>query len=211
MVRLVVLIVLLAGVAALSFAADVTVADIRAWVESGGWAAPAVFVVLYAALTVGLVPGSILTTAAGVLFGAASGTGLALVGATLGATLAFEVARRTGRPAVRRLEAGHVARVDAWLADRGLLAVMSLRLVPLVPFSAANYAAGLTGIARRDYLVGTAIGIVPGTFAYTLLGANLADPTDPVFLAAAAGLVVLAVLGGVLLRRATTRSAGVDR
>lgn len=200
-VRLVVLVVAVAGLAAVAVGAGPSAESIRSWVAGTGWAAPLLFVPLYAALVVVLVPGSVLTITAGLLFGGALGTLVTLVGATTGASIAFVVARTGGRPAVERLGSGAVARVDRWLGDRGLAAVITLRLVPLVPFSAANYAAGITAIRLRDFVAGTAVGIVPGTVAYNFLGARFTDPSDPVFLAAMAMLVSLAIGGSIALRR----------
>lgn len=214
MARLVSLLVVLAGLAAVAVQAGPDVGAIRRWVDGTGVVAPLVFMLAYVVLTVAVVPGSILTAAAGLLFGAAVGTFLTLVGATVGATAAFLIARTVGRRAVERLASGKVARVDRWLGERGFTAVLTLRLVPLVPFSAANYAAGVTAIRLRDYVLGTAIGIVPGTIAFNVLGDRVADPGDPVFLAATAVLALLAVGGTVALRRSsragTSEIAGTD-
>jgi uncharacterized membrane protein YdjX (TVP38/TMEM64 family) len=207
--RLILLALAVAGMAAIAIGVGPDVATIRGWVAQLGWIAPLAFALLYAVLTVALVPGSVLTLAAGLLFGAVLGSGLTVVGATLGATIAFVIARTTGRRAVERLVSGRAARVDAWLRDRGLVAVITLRLVPLVPFSAANYAAGITAIRPRHFMVGTAIGIVPGTIAYTVLGARFTDPTDPLFVGAMVGLALLAVGGSALLRR--SRRTDSDR
>lgn len=204
--RLTLLAVTVVSAAALAVAFGPDVDAIRRWTAGTGWVAPAVFSALYAGLTVGLVPGSVLTVAAGLLFGAGLGSVLTVVGATAGAVAAFTIGRRAGRAAVERLASGRVARVDRWLSHRGLVAVITLRLVPLVPFSASNYAAGITGIRLRDFAVGTAIGIVPGTVAYAVLGARVTDPTDPTFLSAMLGLALLTVGGSVLLRR--SRRAG---
>ncbi|CAN5285535.1 hypothetical protein BH23ACT9_BH23ACT9_39010 [soil metagenome] len=174
-IRLALLVGVVVALAVVGVGVGPDVDAVRGWTAGGGWLAAVVFVLLYAGLTV--------------------------VGATFGATVAFSIARATGRDAVQRLASGRVARVDAWLGDRGLLAVITLRLVPLVPFSAANYAAGLTAVRRRHFVVGTAVGIVPATVVYTVLGARAADPTDPLFLGAMAALVLLAVLGGKLVRR----------
>lgn len=200
-VRLGVLVAALALVATVSLRAGPDLASIRAFVDGAGWIAPAAFVVSYAVLTVGLVPGAVLTAAGGLLFGVTVGSLLTIVGATAGATLAFGVARRVGRQAVDRLVSGRAARVDQWLGARGFVAVLTLRLVPLVPFSAANYAAGVTAVRLRHFVGGTALGIIPGVVAYTVLGARASNPTDPVFLVALVALVLLAGAGGLVVRR----------
>lgn len=206
-IRLSVFVVAVVLGAAIAVGVGPDATTIRAWTAAEGWTAPVVFVLLYAALTVALVPGSVLTLAAGLLFGAGLGSVLSVVGATAGAAVAFVVARTAGRRSVERLVSGRAARVDRWLRDRGLLAVITLRLVPLVPFSASNYAAGVTGVRFRDFVVGTAAGIVPGTVAYTVLGARATEPTGTAFLAALSVLALLAVAGTVALRRSNRGSA----
>lgn len=174
--------------------------EVRDLVERVGVAAPIVYVALYAGLVVLLVPGSIITIVGGVVFGTWSGTALAVVGASLGATAAFLIARRLGRDQVEAIAGERLDRLDGWLERRGLLAVLYLRLIPVVPFNVLNYVAGVTRCGSRDYVVGTVVGIIPGTFAYAALGGNFDDPTHPAFLAAVGLLVVLAV-GGPLLDR----------
>lgn len=177
---------------------------IRDAVDRAGLWGPLLFVLAYAVLTVLLVPGSPLTVAAGVLFGPVFGTALVVVAATLGATGAFLWGRRLGRDAVARLTGDGFEKVDDWLHDRGLLAVLYVRLVPLVPFNLLNPVAGVTGVRLRDYVVGTAIGIVPGTFAFAALGGSFDDPTSTMFLIAV-GLLVLLAVGAPLVDRRIRR------
>jgi len=85
------------------------------------------------------------------------------------------------------------------LAEHGFGAVVAVRLVPVLPFTATNYAAGLTGVGWRHYLVGSALGIVPGSLAYAALGAWGTDPWG--IFAGVAALVALVVVGGLVGRR----------
>ncbi len=126
-----------------------------------GPAAPAVFVLLYAVVTLVPLPKNVLTVVAGLLFGLVEGTGLALLGALLGAVAAFGLGRVLGRDAVERITGRRVARVDAVLSRHGFLAVLAVRLVPVLPFTAINYAAGLTAVRNRDYLIGPPSGSSP--------------------------------------------------
>jgi uncharacterized membrane protein YdjX (TVP38/TMEM64 family) len=89
---------------------------------------------------------------------------------------AFALGRALGRDAVERVTGTRVARVDALLGRHGLLAVLGVRLVPVLPFTVINYAAGLTAVRLRDYVGGTALGIVPGTIAFVALGAHGSSP-----------------------------------
>lgn len=206
-VRLVLLVAVLGTVALVALRTGPDVAAIRAFVADTGWIGPGAYVAAYALLTVALVPGTVLTLSGGLLFGIGGGSVLTVVGATLGATAAFLIARRAGRAAVDRLAGGRVARVDDWIAARGLVAVLTLRLVPLVPFNAANYAAGVTAVRVRHYVAGTAIGIVPGVVVYTVLGARAQDPTGPAFLVALGALALLAVGGTIAARRSGANGA----
>lgn len=213
-VRLAILVVVLGGALAwLVTYGDLSEAGIRGLVTRAGPAAPAAYVALYATLVVLLVPGAVLTAAGGVLFGTALGTVLAVTGAGIGAVGAFVVGRLLGRDGVRRLAGDRMERLDGWLARRGFLAVLYLRLIPLVPFNVLNYVASVTEVPRRDYALATVLGIVPGTFAYVVLGRGLFEVlvgrrtealTRPSFLFAVGLLVVLAV-GGPLLDRALRR------
>lgn len=100
--------------------------------------------------------------------------------------------RALGRDAVERFTGARVAAIDDLLARRGLLAVLGVRLVPVVPFTAINYVAGLTAVRRRDYALGTALGIIPGTVAYVALGAFGLELGWPAW-------VALGVLGALAL------------
>ena len=165
---------------------------------------------LYAGLTVMLVPGSALTIAAGAIFGPIVGTLVSVAGALAGATAAFAVARRTARASVQQVQGERMARVQRRLRAHGLMSIIALRLVPLVPFNVLNYLAGASAIRARDYVAGTAIGIIPGAIAFATLGGSIGDPGSPAFIAAAA-LVVALTLTGVLASRRRPAAARPKR
>ncbi len=169
------------------------IAAMRARVDAVGIWGPALFFALYASLA--LIPGpkALLTAAGGALFGLWAGAGLSLAGALVGAVISFGAGRLLGRDAVDHLIRGRLARVDALLADHGLSAVLIVRLVPLVPFIAINYASGLSGVRFRHYLLGSALGMVPGSLAYAALGAY---GTNPWGLAAAGSALIVLIVGG---------------
>lgn len=137
----------------------------------GPWAAAA-FIGIYVVATVAWVPGSLLTLAAGAVFGLVGGTLYTLIGATLGAALAFLVARYLARGAVERRLASspRLAAVDRAVDREGGKVVLLLRLSPVFPFNALNYALGLTSIRFRDYVLASAVGMAPGTFLYVYAG-----------------------------------------
>ncbi len=204
---LLVVLLLAAGVAVWSLGTP-SQEQLRRVVDSAGPLAPLAYVVVYTLLTVLLVPGAVVTLVGGALFGSLFGTLYTVVGATLGALAAFTVGRWLGRDQVAELAGERIGRLEDWLAERGFVAILYLRLIPVVPFNVLNYAAGITTIHRRDYTVATAVGIVPGTFAYATLGGSLSscvgeqgcDLTSPAFLAAV-GLILLLLAGGPVVNR----------
>jgi uncharacterized membrane protein YdjX (TVP38/TMEM64 family) len=179
--------------------------DVRAAVGAAGWAGPVLYAGLYAALSLTPTPATVLSIGGGVLFGLAVGVPVVLAGALVGAVAGFALARLLGRSTVAGLGGDRLARLDALLQRRGLLAMVAVRLVPTVPFAMLNAACGLTGVRARDYVLGTAVGIVPAATALVAVGAYGADPVSVPFLLSAGGLAVLLIGGAVLARRSHAR------
>jgi len=214
-VRLALILILLAGVSVwLLVAGGPTSADIHRIVHRAGWLAPAAFVTIYVGLTVLLFPAVVATLAGGALFGVVAGSLITLVAAVLGATIAFVIGRRLGQADVRRLVGARAARLEEWMRQRGFVALLYARLVPLVPFNLLNYAAGMTGMSLRSYVAATAIGIVPGTVAYTALGSTARHPGSVPFIialtAAAVLTVVLAAISRTHQRNALKQRANAE-
>lgn len=200
--RLAILVVVLAAGATVASLVELpNPAQLRFFVASAGPAAPALFVLIYAAATLAPLPKNVLGVLAGLLFGLPFGTLVVLLAAMLGSTVAYALGRMLGRGAVEKITGARVARVDPLLRRHGILSVIAVRLVPVLPFTAINYAAGLTAVRTRDYLIGTAIGIIPGTIAYVALGAYGTSPGSWPFLIATLMLAALTVGGAVLARR----------
>lgn len=162
---------------------------------------------LYAALTLTPVPAAALTIAAGATFGLARGVAIAAVAATLGAVAAFYLGRSLGRAAVQALAPGRLDGLNALLARRGVLFVILVRLIPLFPYAAVNYTAGLTGVRTRDYVIGTAVGILPATVAYVAVGAYGSRPGSLPFVVAIGALVTVTAGGLIAARRRRRRDA----
>ena len=180
-----------------SFSSD----EVRDRLDGFGVAGPLVFIAVSTLLTPALFPGPLLAGAAGLLFGTALGTPVAIVSATLGASLAFAIGRWWAHDAVEELATGRIARLRAWIGERGFLAVLYARLAPGIPYSLVNYAAGLSPIALGTFAAATAIGCAPRAFAYAALGGNLDDLGSPEAIVAMAVLVLMAVAGLIGLRR----------
>lgn len=165
--------------------------------DLGAWA-PLAFMGAYALAAVGFVPGSVFTLAGGVLFGPLWGTLYSLIGATLGAGLAFLVARHLAADWVARKAGGQLGRVIAGVEREGWRFVALTRLVPLFPFNLLNYALGLTRIPLAHYLLATFVCMAPGALAYTWLGHAGAEAIAGGERAIQAVLIALALLAVVL-------------
>lgn len=151
----------------------VTAERLQAFIQDvDPWTARLVYVVGYVIGTMILLPGLLLSFVGAVLFGVWEGTLYTWVGATAGATGAFLLARFLGRDFVNRLLRGKLRTLDERLRERGFVSLLIIRLVPLFPFNGVNFGCGLTSIRLRDYVLATAIGIVPGTFVYQYLFAT---------------------------------------
>jgi len=171
--------------------------------DAGVWGA-VVFVLGYGLATLTPIPKAVVSIAAGFTWGLTLGVALVYVGALIGAALAFAIARALGRDAIERFTGARVAKVDEAIRQKGLVALIGVRLVPVFPFTVINYTAGLTDVRRRDYAVGTMVGILPGTIAYVAVGAYGTTLGLPLYVAVGA-LLLLTVVGVVYTVRARRR------
>jgi len=155
---------------AISYRDQFDAQTLEAWLDGAGAAGPLLFMLIYAAAAVLFLPGSVLTLAGGALFGPVLGTFYNLTGATLGATLAFLIARYLAADWVERKTGGRLAQLKTGVEKEGWRFVAFVRLVPLFPFNLLNYALGLTRINLLHYIVASYICMLPGAIAYTYLG-----------------------------------------
>lgn len=169
--RWILLTALLAGIVlALFYREHLDASALEQWVRDAGAAGPLLFMVTYALATVLFLPGSVLTLAGGALFGPVLGTLYNLTGATIGATLAFLVARYLASEWVERKSGGRLKQLKQGVEAEGWRFVAFVRLVPLFPFNVLNYALGLTRIKIWHYVIASYICMLPGAIAYTYLG-----------------------------------------
>jgi len=136
-------------------------------VRGSPWA-PALFVLTYGVAMALALPGTVLTLAGGALFGFWWGVVFNTLGANLGANAAFGVARWLGRDGVERLAGDRLEKLDKATRNYGFRGLMTLRLIPVVPFNALNFGSGLTAMSWPTYAGATLVGILPGTVVYTL-------------------------------------------
>ena len=137
------------------------------------WWAPLAFVLLYSAFNLALLPATILTLTAGVVWGWLEGGAWVLLASTIGSAAPYFLARRGSGPIVDAMKRRAARLADA-LYREGFTTLLLLRLVPVFPYNLLNYAAGLAGIGPRDYLLATFIGTIPGIFIFTYFADSLA-------------------------------------
>ena len=170
-----------------------------------------IFVAVYAVVATFGLPATPLTLAGGAIFGTVLGSILNWLGAVLGATGAWALARWLGEGAFRRLLGRWSAKLDALDARRGFATVFRLRLLPVVPFNVLSLAAGLAGVPLRAYVLGTALGIIPGTVIYTYFAdtliAGVAGASRAAFVRVgiAAALLLVVSFAPALVRRLRAR------
>jgi uncharacterized membrane protein YdjX (TVP38/TMEM64 family) len=188
------------------------VAGVRAEVAAAGAWAPVLFVALQGVVTITPLPRTVFTVAAGVLFGALWGLVLTIAGTTLAALAAYGLVRWVGGPIVARHEhRPGFAWVRARLDRSGLLAMVSLRLLPMVPFSLLNYAAGVARVRIVPYLVGTVLGVLPGTVAIVVLGDAVTDgEMNPALFGVSLAGAVLGLTGAAIAARRGPAAATAD-
>ncbi|SPM27970.1 Uncharacterized membrane protein YdjX, TVP38/TMEM64 family, SNARE-associated domain, partial [Mycobacterium terramassiliense] len=207
-----------AGITALIAAATwlqlPTPLQMRDWAESVGPWFPLAFLGTHVVATVVPVPRTAFTLAAGLLFGPLLGVAIAVVASTASAVLALLLVRAAGWQLNRLVRHRSIDTVDERLRQRGWLAILSLRLIPAVPFSVINYAAGASTVRVAPYTLATIAGLLPGTAAVVILGDALAGHPSPLLFLVSLCTASLGVTGLVVEirqhrqhHRRTTQSA----
>lgn len=170
--------------------------------QTGGWA-PVLYIGLFILLPTFFFPVAVLALAGGLLFGLWWGSVYTFIGAVLNCAMMFLLARYVGRSQVQRLVKQKLSpqwqrRLQMADGKEGFLLLIILRLIPAVPYNLINYTFGLTGISFSSYLLASAIGIIPGTFAFINIGDKTLEAGSPSFWIAIGLLVLLLVVTGLL-------------
>jgi len=163
---------------------------------------------------------TVMTVSGGFLFGAVAGTLYAVIGATLGATLLFLIAKTSLGDVLLARAGGRFDRMRRGFADDALSYLLVLRLIPIFPFFLVNLAPAFLGVPLRVYVIATFFGIMPGGFVYALAGAGIGSVLDrggavtvggiltPQILGALFGLALLAMLPVIYRRFHRGRDGG---
>lgn len=180
--------------------------------------APVLVLGAYVVASTIALPITLMIIATALVFGPLSALAYALGGSLLGAGFTYWLGRSLGQDLVRRVAGPRLTRLSRKLAQRGLLAIVAMRIIPVAPFTVVNLAAGATLVSPRDFLLGTFIGMLPGITGITLFSdrvvAALREPSG-ITLAALAAASALIVAVALLLRnwlaRRTARTAAAAR
>lgn len=159
------------------------------------WIAPAFVAAYSVGASIGL-PATPFTFTGAALFGPVLGSLLNWIGATLGATGSFLLARTLGHGALAHAIRRRVPDMNALVTEHGFATVMRLRLIPVFPYNALNLGAGLAGMRLVPYVVATALGMIPAVVLYTILGHQIAEGAMG---GGRQAFVKAAIVGGVLV------------
>jgi uncharacterized membrane protein YdjX (TVP38/TMEM64 family) len=176
--------------------------------HTGGWA-PAVCIVLYACATSFLIPSTPLNLVAGAMFGPLLGTVLTSTGAIIGAIVNFTLTRTVWHDAIARRVARRWPTANAEMHRGGMFYIFAMRLLPLIPYGIVSYAAGLTSVRFRDYILATIPGTVLGILPFVLIGSSGAHVfrTGKILpLIVAFGLTGILIAGGNFYRSSRRRN-----
>lgn len=175
--------------------------EVVAW---GVWG-PLVYILLYAVGPSFLVPGAVMTIAGGLAFGTLWGSVYSLIGADIGAIVAFGAGRFLGRGFVESVVGERFDKMLGRIAKHGFQIILYLRMVPVIPYNALNLIAGASRITFRDYLWASLIGMIPGTILFAFLGDALWHPLSPRFFLALLLIATSVGCGEIWRRRSSVK------
>ncbi len=178
--------------------------QLQAWLKQAGAWAPIIYTAVYTLATVLILPSTPLNLTGGAIFGLWWGTLWTSIAAVIAAIVAFAFTRTVGREMVAQKLAGRWQAMDAEVRQGGLFYMFAIRLLPIIPYGLVNFAAGLTSIRFRDYLLGTILGTVPGVLPFVMIGSfglQAVRTGDFLPLAGALGLTGLLIGAATWYRR----------
>ncbi|WP_093055745.1 TVP38/TMEM64 family protein [Salipaludibacillus aurantiacus] len=188
------------------------VAAMQEFINSFGMLGYVIFVLVFVAVAVFMLPGAVLTIVAGITFGPVIGGILSLIGATLGAAAAFLVAKYLARDMILKKFKGNAIfdKIDKGVEKNGVSFLILTRLVPVFPFNVQNYAYGLTSLGFAKYTGVSLITMAPGAFIYAFMAGQIVREGISLNLMlqfAAAGIILFLVS---LIPKYLAKKKGID-
>lgn len=180
--------------------------SLRSYVSGFGALAPIAYLFMWLIMPIGFFPVPVLAIAGGLAFGIPFGSLLTILGAMGNSSIMYWMGRFWMRDRViawihKNESRAYVRWLEQLSGPKGFVALLVLRLTPLVPYNLINYASGLIGISFLNYSLATFIGIIPATFVFLNMGSSLVEPGSPAFWVALALLVILVIGSAWLAKR----------
>ncbi len=182
----------------------VTPHGIREFVLSYGAYSEVIYILMQALRPFTFLPVTPFSIAGGYIFGHLYGLFLTTIGTTLSAMITFGLSRYLFRDYVKKSLSGRYAGIGERFDKNGIFVIMAIRLIPVIPFDAVGYLAGVSNIGFTEYMIGTVLGELPGAFVLTMLGSNLKNIGSPYF-AVSLVLAVILILAPEAYRRMITK------
>lgn len=172
------------------------------YIRSQGKYAYVVFLVIFALKPLILIiPSNILSISSGIVFGPFLGTILTTMGFFVSGSLAFFIARVLGQEAVNKILRGKALNLNNRLEQNGFKVMFFLRLIPVLPYDPVSYAAGLSKVKYRDFIISSVVGVVPEVICYSIIGENAMNPLSPKFFIPLGVIVLATIISGIMLKK----------
>ena len=184
---------------------DISISELKNFTQSFGHAAPAMYILIFTLIPLTLIPNSLVAISGGALFGVCYGALYTVIGAVLGATLSFGLSRYFGKNIAENIINNKARWINDQAEQSGFTLIFLLRLIPLVPFDAISYGAGLSRIRYFDFASATILGIIPGVLAYSNIGDKSINIFSADFWLSLAILIALVAVSQILKKQYTLK------
>lgn len=172
------------------------------YIRSQGKYAYIVFMVIFALKPLVLIiPSNLLSISSGIVFGPFLGTILTSMGFFVSGSLAFFIARILGQDAVNKILRGKALNLNNRLEQDGFKVLVLLRLIPILPYDPVSYAAGLSKVKYRDFIISSVIGVLPEVICYSIIGENAMNPLSPKFFIPLSVIVLITIISGIIVKK----------
>lgn len=166
----------------------------RDFIKSYGRYSIPIYIFFSSIRSVFLLPAGVFAVAAGITFGTYLGFILTLLGVTLSGIIAFEISKLFGGSFATKLFGNKIKTIEENLKGKGMLYIAMLRMIPIFPFDAISYVAGLCNVNVYSFTFGTFIGSIPGAFVYTYLGSNIFNMRSKQFILSLCLVIIISLI-----------------
>ncbi|WP_335872352.1 TVP38/TMEM64 family protein [Bacillus sp. 2205SS5-2] len=183
--------------------------EIRDWILSFGWIAPALFVAVYSVRPIVLFPASVLSLAGGLAFGTFWGFVYIFLGALGSATVAYYISAIFQNSFIKIEQSERTLTIRKKMEESGFFIVLILRFIPFLNYDLISYLAGLASVKYRSFIFATALGIIPGTLAFSFLGSSIVSGSKTIIVFAI-GVFMIVLLIPIFARNKVKTLLGLS-